>query len=58
MEMQLEEQRKLAEEMRRKAEQSSIQRQGEVQELLLEEILKENFPFDLIYYNNADYAHI
>ena len=34
--------------MRRKAEQSSMQRQGEVQELLLEEILKENFPFDLI----------
>ena len=48
MEVQLDEQRKLAEEMRRKAEQSSMQRQGEVQELLLEEILKENFPFDLI----------
>ncbi len=46
--MQLEEQRRLAEEMRRKAEQSSMQRQGESQELLLEEILKENFPFDLI----------
>lgn len=48
MEKQLDEQKKLAEEMRRKAEQSSMQRQGEVQELLLEEILKENFPFDLI----------
>jgi hypothetical protein len=48
MQMQLEEQRRLAEEMRRKAEQSSMQRQGESQELLLEEILKENFPFDLI----------
>ena len=48
LEKQLEEQKKLAEEMRRKAEQSSMQRQGEVQELLLEEILKENFPFDLI----------
>ncbi|MEX1202512.1 MAG: DUF2130 domain-containing protein [Ferruginibacter sp.] len=48
MEKQLDEQKKLAEEMRRKAEQSSMQRQGEVQELLLEEILKENYPFDLI----------
>lgn len=48
MEKQLDEQKKLAEEMRRKAEQSSMQRQGEVQELMLEEILKENFPFDLI----------
>ena len=48
MQMQLEEQRRLAEEMRRKAEQSSMQRQGESQEILLEEILKENFPFDLI----------
>ena len=48
MQMQLEEQRKLAEEMRRKAEQSSMQRQGESQEVLLEEILKENFPFDII----------
>ena len=48
MELQLDEQKKLADEMRRKAEQSSMQRQGEVQELLLESILKENFPFDLI----------
>ncbi len=48
LEKQLDDQKKLAEEMRRKAEQSSMQRQGEVQELLLEEILKENFPFDLI----------
>ncbi len=47
-EVQLEEQKKLAEEMRRRAEQSSMQRQGEAQELLLESILKENFPFDLI----------
>lgn len=47
-EVQLEEQKKLAEEMRRRAEQSSMQRQGEVQELLLESILKENFPFDII----------
>jgi len=48
LEMQLNEQKKLADEMKRKAEQSSMQRQGEVQELLLEAILKENFPFDVI----------
>lgn len=48
LELQLDEQKKLADEMKRKAEQSSMQRQGEVQELLLESILKENFPFDII----------
>ena len=48
LEIQLAEQRKLAEEMKRKAEQGSMQRQGESQELLLENILKESFPFDLI----------
>lgn len=48
LEKQLEDQKKLAEEMKRKAEQGSMQLQGEVQELLLETILKENFPFDLI----------
>ncbi len=48
LELQLDEQKKLAEEMKRRAEQSSMQRQGESQELLLEEILKENFPFDII----------
>ena len=48
LQVQLEEQRKLAEEMKRRAEQSSMQRQGEAQELLLEQILKENFPFDMI----------
>lgn len=47
-EVQLDEQKKLAEEMKRRAEQSSMQRQGEAQELLLESILKESFPFDLI----------
>jgi hypothetical protein len=46
--MQLDEQKKLADEMKRKAEQSSMQRQGEVQELLLESVLKEIFPFDII----------
>lgn len=48
LEKQLDDQKKLADEMKRKAEQSSMQRQGEVQELLLEEILREQFPFDLI----------
>lgn len=45
---QLEAQRKLAEEMKRKAEQGSMQSQGESQELLLEELLRSSFPFDLI----------
>ncbi len=48
MQMQLEDQKKLADEMRRKSEQSSMQRQGEAQELLLEKILRENFTFDNI----------
>ena len=48
LELQLDEQKKLADEMKRRAEQSSMQRQGESQEILLEEILKENFPFDVI----------
>jgi hypothetical protein len=48
MEIQLDEQKKLADEMKRRAEQGSMQRQGEVQELLLEDILKEVFPFDII----------
>jgi len=48
LEKQLEDQRKLADEMKRKAEQGSMQMQGEVQELLLEELLKSSFPFDQI----------
>jgi hypothetical protein len=48
LQIQLEEQHKLIEEMKRKAEQGSMQRQGEVQELLLEELLKDHFPFDMI----------
>jgi hypothetical protein len=48
MQLQIDEQKKLAEEMRRRAEQGSMQRQGEVLELLLEEILKDNFPFDIV----------
>jgi hypothetical protein len=48
LEKQLDDQRKLADEMKRKAEQGSMQMQGEVQELLLEELLKSSFPFDQI----------
>ena len=48
LEKQLEDQKKLAEEMRRKSEQGSMQLQGEVQELLLEEILQSTFPIDTI----------
>jgi len=48
LQMQLEDQKKLIEEMKRKAEQGSMQRQGEVQELLLEELLKDHFPFDIV----------
>ena len=48
LEKQLDDQRKLADEMKRKAEQGSMQMQGEVQELLLEELLKSSFPFDEI----------
>jgi len=48
LEKQLDDQKKLADEMRRKAEQGSMQLQGEVQELALEEMLKTSFPFDLI----------
>lgn len=45
---QLDDQKKLAEEMKRKAEQGSMQLQGEIQELILEELLRNSFPFDLI----------
>jgi hypothetical protein len=45
---QLEDQKGLIEEMRRKAEQGSMQLQGEAQELALEELLRVRFPFDEI----------
>jgi len=48
LEKQLEDQKKLADEMRRKSEQGSMQLQGEVQELLLKELLTATFPFDKI----------
>lgn len=48
LEKQLDDQKKLAEEMRRKSEQGSMQLQGEVQELMLEELLQATFLFDKI----------
>ncbi|WP_169305023.1 DUF2130 domain-containing protein [Pedobacter cryotolerans] len=48
LEKQLDDQKKLAEEMKRKADQGSMQLQGEAQELILEELLRNTFPFDLI----------
>ncbi len=48
LEKQLEDQKKLADEMKRKADQGSMQLQGEVQETALEEILRNAFPFDVI----------
>lgn len=48
LEKQLADQKKLTEEMKRKQEQGSIQTQGEVQELAIEEWLAERFPLDVI----------
>lgn len=45
---QLEDQKKLTEEMKRKQEQGSMQLQGEVQELAIEEWLVAQFPLDTI----------
>lgn len=45
---QLEDQKKLIEEMKRKSEQGSMQLQGEVQELAIEEFLKKEYPLDNI----------
>lgn len=44
----IEDTKKLAEEMRRKAEQGSMQLQGEAQELALEELLTKTYPYDII----------
>jgi len=44
----LDDQKKLTEEMQRKQDQGSMQTQGEVQELAIEEWLKANFPLDTI----------
>lgn len=45
---QLEDQKRMIEEMKRKSEQGSMQLQGEVQELALEDLLRSTFPFDLV----------
>ncbi|MFL5728361.1 MAG: DUF2130 domain-containing protein [Cytophagaceae bacterium] len=46
--MQLQSMKDQIEIMKRKADQGSMQLQGEAQELVLEELLKTTFPFDLI----------
>lgn len=48
MQKQLEDQKRLTEEMKRKQEQGSMQLQGEVQELAIEEWLMSKFPLDTI----------
>lgn len=48
LQKQLEDQKKLTEEMKRKQEQGSMQLQGEVQELAIEEWLSSQFPLDTI----------
>jgi hypothetical protein len=45
---QLEDQKKLTDDMKRKQEQGSMQLQGEIQELAIEEWLSDNFRFDNI----------
>ena len=45
---QIEDQKKLVDEMKRKAEQGSMQMQGEILELKIEEILAREFPYDSI----------
>ena len=47
-EIQREQQNKLIDDLKRKSEQGSMQLQGEAQELLLEEILQNAFPFDSV----------
>ena len=48
LQKQIDDQKKLTEDMRRKQEQGSMREQGEVQELAIEEWLKSEFPFDTI----------
>jgi hypothetical protein len=59
----LDDQAQLINEMKRKAEQGSMQLQGEVQEIAIEEYLKRTFPFDEISevgkgVNGADCIHV
>ncbi|MEX0980490.1 MAG: DUF2130 domain-containing protein [Bacteroidales bacterium] len=48
LQKQLEDQKKLTEEMKRKQEQGSMQLQGEVQEIAIEDWLVKSFPLDTI----------
>ncbi len=48
LQKQIDDQKKLVDEMKRKAEQGSMQIQGEVQELVLEDLLRESYPFDFV----------
>jgi hypothetical protein len=48
LQLKLEEQTRLANEMKRKAEQGSMQSQGEALEIAIEEWLRESFPLDVI----------
>ena len=48
LQKQLDDQKKLTEDMKRKQEQGSMQLQGEVQELAIEDELRQAFPFDRI----------
>ncbi|HEY0680184.1 MAG TPA: DUF2130 domain-containing protein [Chitinophagaceae bacterium] len=47
-ELQLDSMKRTIEELKRKSEQGLIHQQGEAQEILLEELLAEHFPFDTI----------
>ena len=48
LQKQLEDSKRRVDELKQSQEQGSMQLQGEVQELLLEEILRNTFPFDLV----------
>jgi hypothetical protein len=48
LEKKLEDQKELAEVMQRKAEQGSMQLQGETLEIALEELLRATYPFDVV----------
>lgn len=47
-EMQIDQMKRLIEEMKRKSEQGSMQMRGEAQELVLEDILRTSFRYDII----------
>jgi hypothetical protein len=48
MELTMESQKKLIDELKKKAEQGSMQLQGEAMEMVLEDVLKSSFPIDTI----------